>query len=80
MEIAENAVKLSESFRAAVLNCLISAVEQAENHFLCMVEQDMDDRPNLVSVGSCVLVVLLEGTDFCILNLGDSWVVLASMP
>ncbi|VAI88944.1 unnamed protein product [Triticum turgidum subsp. durum] len=80
MEIAENDVKLSESFRAGVLNCLISAVEQAENDFLCMVEQDMDDRPNLVSVGSCVLVVLVEGTDFCILNLGDSWVVLASMP
>ncbi|KAM0820981.1 hypothetical protein ACQ4PT_041936 [Festuca glaucescens] len=81
MRIAENEdVKLSESFRAGVLNCLTSAVEQAENDFLCMVEQDMDDRPDLVSVGSCVLVVLLQGTDFCILNLGDSRAVLASMP
>nr|BAJ98360.1 predicted protein [Hordeum vulgare subsp. vulgare] len=81
MEIAENEdVKLSESFRAGVLNCLTSAVEQAENDFLCMVEQDMDDRPDLVSVGSCVLVVLLQGTDLCILNLGDSRAVLASMP
>jgi serine/threonine protein phosphatase PrpC len=81
MRIAENEdVKLSESFRAGVLNCLTSAVEQAENDFLCMVEQDMDDRPDLVSVGSCVLVVLLQGTDLCILNLGDSRAVLASMP
>ena len=72
MEIAENEdLKLSESFQAGVLNCLTSAVEQAENDFLCMVEQDMDDRPDLVSVGSCVLVVLLQGTDLCILNLGD---------
>lgn len=81
MRIAENEdVKLSESFRAGVLNCLTSAVEQAENDFLSMVEHDMDDRPDLVSVGSCVLVVLLQGTDLCILNLGDSRAVLASMP
>ncbi|KAF8715463.1 hypothetical protein HU200_027116 [Digitaria exilis] len=81
MRIAENDdIKFSETFRAGVLNCLSSAVEQAENDFLCMVEQEMDDRPDLVSVGSCVLVVLLHGTDLCILNLGDSRAVLASMP
>lgn len=73
-------IKFSETFRAGVLNCLSTAVEQAENDFLCMVEQEMDDRPDLVSVGSCVLVVLLHGTDLCILNLGDSRAVLASMP
>lgn len=81
MRIAENEdVKFSETFRAGVLNCLTTAVEQAENDFLRMVEQEMDDRPDLVSVGSCVLVVLLHGTDLCILNLGDSRAVLASMP
>ncbi|KAG8081825.1 hypothetical protein GUJ93_ZPchr0014g47202, partial [Zizania palustris] len=81
MRFAENEdVKFSETFRAGVLNCLTTAVEQAENDFLCMVEQEMDDRPDLVSVGSCVLVVLLHGTDLCILNLGDSRAVLASMP
>ncbi|KAG8064424.1 hypothetical protein GUJ93_ZPchr0004g39904 [Zizania palustris] len=80
MKFAENEdVKFSETFQAGVLNCLTTAVEQAENDFLCMVEQEMDDRPDLVSVGSCVLVVLLHGTDLCILNLGDSRAVLASM-
>ncbi|CAD6263869.1 unnamed protein product [Miscanthus lutarioriparius] len=73
-------IKFSETFRAGVLNCLSTAVEQAENDFLCMVEQEMDDRPDLVSVGSCVLVLLLHGTDLCILNMGDSRAVLASMP
>uniref|UniRef100_A0A0E0H095 protein-serine/threonine phosphatase n=1 Tax=Oryza nivara TaxID=4536 RepID=A0A0E0H095_ORYNI len=81
MRFAENEdVKFSETFRAGVLKCLTTAVEQAENDFLCMVEQEMDDRPDLVSVGSCVLVVLLHGTDLCILNLGDSRAVLASVP
>ncbi|KAL6650672.1 hypothetical protein ACP70R_009597 [Stipagrostis hirtigluma subsp. patula] len=81
MRIMENEdVKISETFRGGVLNCLAAAVEQAENDFLCMVEQEMDDRPDLVSVGSCVLVALLHGTDLCILNLGDSRAVLASMP
>jgi serine/threonine protein phosphatase PrpC len=79
MRIAENEdIKCYETFRAGLLNCLAAAVEQAENDFLSMVEQDMDDRPDLVSVGSCVLVVLLHGTDLCILNLGDSRAVLAS--
>uniref|UniRef100_A0A0A9DN90 protein-serine/threonine phosphatase n=1 Tax=Arundo donax TaxID=35708 RepID=A0A0A9DN90_ARUDO len=81
MRIAENEdINFSETFRAGLLNCLAAAVEQAENDFLCMVEQEMDDRPDLVSVGSCVLVVLLHGTDLCILNLGDSRAVLASVP
>ncbi|GJN03057.1 hypothetical protein PR202_ga20460 [Eleusine coracana subsp. coracana] len=81
MRIAESEdIKFSETFRAGLLNCLAAAVEQAENDFLSMVEQEMDDRPDLVSVGSCVLVVLLHGTDLCILNLGDSRAVLASMP
>jgi serine/threonine protein phosphatase PrpC len=81
MRIAENEdIKCYETFRAGLLSCLAAAVEQAENDFLSMVEQDMDDRPDLVSVGSCVLVVLLHGTDLCILNLGDSRAVLASMP
>jgi serine/threonine protein phosphatase PrpC len=43
-----------------------------------MVEQEMEDRPDLVSVGSCVLVVLLHGNDLYTLNLGDSRAVLAT--
>lgn len=38
----------------------------------------MEERPDLVSVGSCVLVVLIHGTDLYTLNLGDSRVVLAT--
>ncbi|PQQ16579.1 putative protein phosphatase 2C 40 [Prunus yedoensis var. nudiflora] len=38
----------------------------------------MEDRPDLVSVGFCVLVVLLHGKDLYTLNLGDSRAVLAT--
>lgn len=67
-----------EPFRQMVLDRLQSAVAQAENDFLNMVEQEMDDRPDLVSVGSCVLLVLLHGKDLYTLNLGDSRAVLAT--
>ncbi|GFZ08985.1 protein phosphatase 2C family protein [Actinidia rufa] len=52
--------------------------DSAENDFLHMVEQEMEDRPDLVSIGSCVLVVLLYGKDLYILNLGDSRALLAT--
>ncbi|KAF2310967.1 hypothetical protein GH714_018832 [Hevea brasiliensis] len=68
----------SDSFRYEVLDSLQRALSQAENDFLNMVEQEMEERPDLVSVGSCVLVVLLHGTDLYTLNLGDSRVVLAT--
>ncbi|EEF45525.1 protein phosphatase-2c, putative [Ricinus communis] len=68
----------SDSFRHEVLDSLQRALSQAENDFLNMVEQEMEDRPDLVSVGSCVLVVLLHGTDLYTLNLGDSRAVLAT--
>ncbi|CAA7034483.1 unnamed protein product [Microthlaspi erraticum] len=61
-----------------VLDCLNRALLQAENDFLRMVEQEMEERPDLVSVGSCVLVTLLAGKDLYVLNLGDSRAVLAS--
>lgn len=69
---------LDNTFRYGVLNSLQRALDQAENDFLNMVEQEMDDRPDLVSVGSCVLVVLLHGNDLYTLNLGDSRVVVAT--
>ncbi|KAG6477946.1 hypothetical protein ZIOFF_061378 [Zingiber officinale] len=50
----------------------------AENDFLHVVEQEMDDRPDLVSIGSCVLVVLLHGSYLYTLSLGDSRAILAS--
>ncbi|XP_068333734.1 probable protein phosphatase 2C 40 [Pyrus communis] len=81
--ISENApcakVKTStDSFRHRVLDSLQQALSQAENDFLYMVDQEMVDRPDLVSVGSCVLVVLLHGKDLYTLNLGDSRAVLAT--
>ncbi|KAL1223669.1 putative protein phosphatase 2C 40 [Cardamine amara subsp. amara] len=68
----------TDLFRQGVLDCLNRALFQAEIDFLRMVEQEMEERPDLVSVGSCVLVTLLAGKDLYILNLGDSRAVLAS--
>ncbi|KAF5752207.1 Phosphatase 2C family protein isoform 1 [Tripterygium wilfordii] len=68
----------SDLFRHGVLDGLKCALDQAENDFLYMVEQEMDDRPDLVSVGSCVLVAFLHGKDLYTLNLGDSRAVLAT--
>ncbi|XP_042498891.1 probable protein phosphatase 2C 40 [Macadamia integrifolia] len=69
---------LSESFRLGVIDCLSHALAQAESDFMYMVEQEMEERPDLVSVGSCVLVVLLHEKDLYILNIGDSRAVLAT--
>lgn len=70
--------KLGDSFEHKVLNSLQSALNQAENDFLYVVEQEMDDRPDLVSVGCCVLLTLLYGKNIYVLNLGDSRAVLAT--
>ncbi|XP_068661214.1 probable protein phosphatase 2C 40 [Aristolochia californica] len=68
----------SEPFRQGVIECLCRALAQAENDFMFMVEQEMEDRPDLVSVGACVLAVLLHGNNLYTLNLGDSRAVLAT--
>ncbi|CAK8563685.1 unnamed protein product [Lathyrus sativus] len=67
-----------ESFSRGVLDSLEHALSQAENDFLYMVEQEMVERPDLVSIGSCVLLLLLHGNDLYTLNLGDSRAVLAT--
>ncbi|WOH12987.1 hypothetical protein DCAR_0832496 [Daucus carota subsp. sativus] len=72
------AKSLSSSSRQRVTDSLQRALCQAENDFLNMVEQEMDDRPDIVSVGSCVLIVLLHGKDLYTLNLGDSRALLAT--
>lgn len=68
----------SYSFNQKVLDSLQRALSQAENDFLYMVEQEMEDRPDLVSIGSCVLVVLLHGKELYTLNLGDSRALVAT--
>ena len=68
----------SENYREGVLKSLTYALAQAEKDFLYMVEQEMENRPDLVSIGSSVLVMLLHGLDLFILNLGDSRAVLAT--
>lgn len=68
----------AEFFRSGVIDCLNDALAQAETKFLHMVGQEMEDRPDLVSVGSCVLVALLHMDDIYILNLGDSRAILAT--
>ncbi|CAJ1941021.1 unnamed protein product [Sphenostylis stenocarpa] len=67
-----------DPFSQGVLDILELAISQAENDFLYMVEQEMEERPDLVSIGSCVLLVLLHGNDLYTLNLGDSRAVLAT--
>lgn len=67
-----------DTFRHGVLCCLQRALAQAESDFLYSVELAMDDRPDLVSIGSCVLVVLLHGQDLYVLGLGDSRAILAT--
>ncbi|XP_078432466.1 protein phosphatase 2C family protein [Wolffia australiana] len=67
-----------ESYRDGVLKSLTYALGQAEKDFMYMVEQEMENRPDLVSIGSSVLAMLLHGLDLYILNLGDSRAVLAS--
>lgn len=69
---------INGDYKQKVLSSLERALTQAENDFLRMVEQEMEDRPDLVSVGSCVLVALLHGKDLYLLNIGDSRAVLAT--
>ncbi|XP_020221633.1 probable protein phosphatase 2C 40 isoform X2 [Cajanus cajan] len=67
-----------KSFSQTVLDGLQHVLSQVENDFLYMVEQEMEERPDLVSVGSCVLLVLIHGNHLYTLNLGDSRAVLAT--
>jgi len=69
---------LESKFQQGVLDGLRDALLQTENDFLEMVENEMDERPDLVMVGSCVLVALIYGQNLYTLNLGDSRAVLAT--
>ncbi|MED6144936.1 hypothetical protein PIB30_020232 [Stylosanthes scabra] len=77
-ELDEHQSPSQKSFSHGILDSLQRALSQVENDFLYMVEQEMEDRPDLVSVGSCVLLALLHGEHLYTLNLGDSRAVLAT--
>lgn len=65
-------------YQEGVLSCLAEALAKAENEFMDRVEEEMDERPDLVSVGSSMLAMLLQGSDLYVINLGDSRAVLAT--
>ncbi|MCO5580899.1 hypothetical protein L7F22_034772 [Adiantum nelumboides] len=67
-----------QSFRDGVLKALRKALMETEAGFMEMVQQDMEERPDLVMVGSCVLVVLLYGSCVYTMSLGDSRAVMAT--
>eukprot|EP00252_Welwitschia_mirabilis_P005244 TRINITY_DN1573_c0_g1_i8.p1 TRINITY_DN1573_c0_g1~~TRINITY_DN1573_c0_g1_i8.p1 ORF type:complete len:540 (+),score=136.96 TRINITY_DN1573_c0_g1_i8:690-2309(+) len=78
-ECSNSSLLLScNSYRNGILKCLQLALSQAESDFMYMVEQEMENRPDLVTVGSCVLVVFLHGQDLYTLSLGDSRAILAT--
>ncbi|BBM97973.1 pyruvate dehydrogenase phosphatase [Marchantia polymorpha subsp. ruderalis] len=68
----------NEVQQQAMMRGLMRAFNQTEGDFLSMVEQEMDERPELAMVGSCVLSVLIHGKNLYTLNLGDSRAVLAT--
>ncbi|KAL0920218.1 hypothetical protein M5K25_009338 [Dendrobium thyrsiflorum] len=73
----EDAYFSTKAFRTGLLDSLVGFLAEVENKFMTIVEQTMEVRPDIVSIGSCVLVVLLHGGNLYVLNLGDSRVVLA---
>ncbi|MCO5597584.1 hypothetical protein L7F22_051663 [Adiantum nelumboides] len=74
----QNIAADEQSFRDGVLKALRKALMETEAGFMEMVQQDMEERPDLVMVGSCVLVVLLYGSCVYTMSLGDSRAVMAT--
>jgi hypothetical protein len=60
-----------------VLMALARALRKTEDAFFEAAEQRAEESPELGLVGSCVLVMLMKGTDVYVMNVGDSRVVLA---
>ncbi|KAH7430069.1 hypothetical protein KP509_09G081500 [Ceratopteris richardii] len=61
-----------------VLRALKKALMESEAAFMEIVQQEMEEKPYLAMVGSCVLVVLLYGGYLYTMSLGDSRAVLAT--
>ncbi|KAL5209048.1 hypothetical protein ABZP36_004671 [Zizania latifolia] len=60
-----------------VLKALARALMKTEEAFFAAAEERAGQSPELGLVGSCVLVMLMNGTDVYLMNVGDSRAVLA---
>ncbi|PUZ41691.1 hypothetical protein GQ55_9G524500 [Panicum hallii var. hallii] len=63
-----------------VLRALTRALKKTEDAFFAAAEERADESPELGLMGSCVLVMLMKGTDVYVMNVGDSRAVLARRP
>ncbi|OEL17902.1 putative protein phosphatase 2C 31 [Dichanthelium oligosanthes] len=63
-----------------VLRALARALKKTEDSFFAAAEERADESPELGLMGSCVLVMLMKGTDVYVMNVGDSRAVLARRP
>ena len=65
-------------FQRRVLARLQQALAHTEREFFRFVKAEMEDRPDLAMVGSCVLLLLIHGPYLFSINLGDSRALLAT--
>ncbi|KAF8683685.1 hypothetical protein HU200_044615 [Digitaria exilis] len=63
-----------------VLRALARALKKTEDAFFAAAEERAGESPELGLMGSCVLVMLMKGTDVYVMNVGDSRAVLARRP
>ncbi|MCD7453943.1 hypothetical protein HAX54_022753 [Datura stramonium] len=63
-----------------VLKALSEALKKTEASYLEMADMMMKENPELALMGSCVLVMLLNGKDVYLMNVGDSRAILAQNP
>ncbi|CAN6289881.1 unnamed protein product [Urochloa humidicola] len=63
-----------------VLRALARALKKTEEAFFAAAEERAEESPELGMMGSCVLVMLMQGTDVYVMNVGDSRAVLARRP
>ncbi|EER95099.1 hypothetical protein BDA96_01G447800 [Sorghum bicolor] len=63
-----------------VLRALARALKKTEDAFFAAAEERAAESPELGLVGSCVLVMVMKGTDVYVMNVGDSRAVLARRP
>jgi hypothetical protein len=63
-----------------VLRALARALKKTEEAFFAAAEERAAESPELGLMGSCVLVMVMKGTDVYVMNVGDSRAVLARRP